>query len=50
MPLKKVTFTTILAKGIKGCYVYAYNSNLQKYLRQYISSANEFTLKEEQNK
>lgn len=41
------TYTTILARGIKGCYVYACNSNLQKYLKQYIASANEVTLKEE---
>lgn len=41
------TYTTILARGIKGCYVYAYNPNLRKYLKQYIPSANEFTLKEE---
>ena len=40
------TYTTILARGIKGCYVYACNPNLRKYLKQYISSANEFTLKE----
>lgn len=41
------TYTTILARGIKGCYVYACNPNLRKYLKQYIASANEFTLKEE---
>ena len=39
------TYTTILARGIKGCYVYACNPNLRTYLKQYISSANEFTLK-----
>ena len=41
------TYTTILARGIKGCYVYACNQNLRKYLKQYIAVANEFTLKEE---
>ena len=41
------TYTTILARGIKGCYVYACNSNLQKYLKQFIASANDVTLKEE---
>ncbi len=41
------TYTTILARGIKGCYVYACNSNLRKYLKKYISSANEFTLRED---
>lgn len=41
------TYTTILARGIKGCYVYACNPNLRKYLKQYIATANEFTLKEE---
>ena len=38
------TYTTILARGIKGCYVYACNSNMQKYLKEFISSANEVTL------
>ena len=32
------TYTTMLARGIKGCYVYACNSNLQKYLKKYIST------------
>lgn len=41
------TYTTILARGIKGCYVYACNPNMKKYLKQYIVTANEFTLKEE---
>ena len=40
-------YTTIMSRGIKGCYVYACNPNLRKYLKQYIASANEFTLKEE---
>ena len=30
------TYTTIMARGIKGCYVYAYNPNLQEYLKKYI--------------
>ncbi len=41
------TYTTILSRGIKGCYVYACNSNLRKYLKRYIALANELTLKEE---
>lgn len=41
------TYTTILTRGIKGCYVYAYNPGLRKYLKRYIASANKFTLKEE---
>lgn len=41
------TYTTILARGIKGCYVYAYNPNLKAYLKQFISTANEVTLKED---
>ena len=41
------TYTTILARGIKGCYVYACNPRLRKYLKRYIALANEFTLKEE---
>ena len=41
------TYTTILARGIKGCYIYACDSNMKKYLNQYITTANEFTLKEE---
>ena len=35
---------TITPDGIKGCYVYACNSNMQKYLKEFISSANEVTL------
>jgi len=41
------TYTTILARGIKGCYVYACNVNLRKYLKQYIAEANDVTLKGE---
>ena len=41
------TYTTILARGIKGCYVYACNPSLRAYLKQFISIANEVTLKEE---
>lgn len=47
--LKKLiinTYTTILARGIKGCYVYAYNKNMQKYLKKFIIPANEVTLEE----
>ena len=40
------TYTTILARGIKGCYVYAYNKNMQKYLKKFIIPANEVTLEE----
>lgn len=46
--LKKLiinTYTTILARGIKGCYVYACNKNLQKYLRKFVAVANDYTLK-----
>ena len=38
------TYTTILTRGIKGCYVYACNSNLRNYLKKYISTANNVTL------
>lgn len=38
------TYMTILARGIKGCYVYAFNPNMRDYLKQYIASANETTL------
>ena len=38
------TYTTILARGIKGCYVYACNPNLQKYLKKYIAHANDITI------
>lgn len=41
------TYTTILARGIKGCYVYACNANLRKYLKQYIAVANDVTLRGE---
>ena len=30
------TYTTIMARGIRGCYVYACNDNLQNYLKQFI--------------
>lgn len=45
--LKKLiinTYTTILTRGIKGCYVYACNPNLHKYLKKYISTANDISL------
>ena len=45
--LKKLiinTYTTILARGIKGCYVYACNKNLQNYLKKFIAHANDFSL------
>ena len=38
------TYTTILARGIKGCYVYACNSRLRKYLKKFIATANDVTL------
>ncbi len=38
------TYTTILARGIKGCYVYACNTNLQDYLKKYIAHANDITI------
>ena len=38
------TYTTILARGIKGCYVYACNPNLQEYLKKYIAYANDVTI------
>lgn len=46
--LKKLiinTYTTILARGIKGCYVYACNERLQTYLKQFIARANDYNLK-----
>lgn len=30
------TYITMMARGIKGCYVYACNENLKKYLKQFI--------------
>ncbi len=30
------TYSTMLARGIKGCYVYACNPNMQNYLSQFI--------------
>ena len=30
------TYTTMMARGIKGCYVYAYHDNLKNYLKQFI--------------
>lgn len=32
-------YKVMLVRGIKGCYVYAYNKNLREYLKQYISVA-----------
>jgi len=29
-------YKTMMYRGIKGCYVYAYNENLRNYLKQYI--------------
>lgn len=40
------TYITILARGIKGCYVYACNPNMKKYLENFIAKANSETLKE----
>lgn len=40
------TYTTIMTRGIKGCYVYACNSNMKKYLRQFIARANKVTVGE----
>lgn len=33
------TYSTMLARGIKGCYVYACNKNLKEYLCQFIEKA-----------
>ena len=30
------TYTTILARGVRGCYVCAYNHNMQEYLERFI--------------
>ncbi len=38
------TYTTILARGIKGCFVYAYNDKMQQYLKQFIPVANDETI------
>lgn len=32
----KNTYTTMMARGIKGCYVYACNKNLRDYLKKFI--------------
>lgn len=32
----KNSYTTMMARGIRGCYVYAYNENLRNYLKNYI--------------
>ncbi len=34
------TYTTMLTRGIKGCYVYACNKNLRDYLSRFIANAN----------
>lgn len=38
------TYTTILARGIKGCFVYACNPKMKEYLKKYIASANLTTI------
>lgn len=38
------TYTTVLSRGIKGCYVYACNTNMKNYLKRYIAMANDITL------
>lgn len=38
------TYSTILSRGIKGCYVYACNKNMKEYLKQFIAPANSTTL------
>ncbi len=38
------TYTTIMARGIKGCYVYACNPNMQEYLKRFIPIGNEETV------
>ncbi len=38
------TYTTILARGIKGCYVYAVNKNMQDYLKKFIPMGNDVTV------
>ena len=30
------SYKVLMTRGIKGCYVYAYNKNLQEYLKQFI--------------
>lgn len=37
------TYTTILTRGIHGCYVYACNPNMREYLKQFVSRANSVT-------
>lgn len=34
------SYKVIMSRGIKGCYVYACNPNMQKYLEQFIDSYN----------
>lgn len=40
------TYMTVLTRGIKGCFVYACNPNMKKYLEQFIAPANEVTMGE----
>lgn len=40
------TYTTMLARGIKGCYVYACNKNLQEYLKRFIEKEDDGKLAE----
>lgn len=34
------TYTTMLTRGIRGCYVFACNKNMRDYLQRFIKSAN----------
>ena len=34
------SYKVIMSRGIKGCYVYACNPNMQKYLEQFIDLYN----------
>ena len=33
------TYVTMMARGIKGCYVYVYNDHLREYLKKFIKNA-----------
>lgn len=33
------SYTTMMTRGIRGCFVYAYNENLRNYLAKYIQMA-----------
>ena len=39
----KNTYRTLLTRGMKGCYIYCVDSNLEKYLKERLAASNKNT-------